>query len=336
MPRKSRIDTAGALHHIIVRGIERRRIFRDDVDRDRFLDRLSGLLKESRTICYAWAILPNHVHLLLRTGVVPLATFMRRLLTGYAVSFNKRHRRHGHLFQNRYTSILCEEESYFLELVRYIHVNPIRARIVSGIEGLDHYHYSGHMVLVGHAVKDWQITQDVLAHFSPHLKKARILYRAFVEKGASQGRRKDLTSGGVIRSNKGWHPAKGESVRPKGDERILGSSAFVMETLAAAKETWENAYALRAHGVDFKQLLERVAQIFNLTTEDVLSPGKQRQRVRARSVLCFWAVRELGMTETALSRELRISQPAVSNAVGRGERTVRGEALSVSEWVKNL
>ncbi len=336
MPRKSRIDTAGALHHLIVRGIERRRIFRDDVDRDRFLDRLGALLKESRTICYAWAILPNHVHLLLRTGVVPLATFMRRLLTGYAVSFNKRHRRHGHLFQNRYKSILCEEDSYFLELVRYIHLNPVRARIVSGVEGLDHYCYAGHMALVGNAVRDWQITQDVLTHFSPHLKKARMLYRTFVEKGASRGRRKDLTGGGVIRSTKGWHPAKGESVRPKGDERILGSSAFVLKALTAAKEVWERAYTLRAHGVDFKQLLEHVAQICNLTAEDVLSPGKQRQRVRARSVLCFWAVRELGMTETALSRELGVSQPAVSNAVSRGERTVRSEALSIGELAGKL
>ena len=102
MPRKARIDAPGALHHIIVRGIERRKIFYDDSDRDNFLERLGGVLTETGTPCFAWTLIPNHAHLLLRTGVTPIATVMRRLLTGYAVSFNRRHRRHGQLFQNRY------------------------------------------------------------------------------------------------------------------------------------------------------------------------------------------------------------------------------------------
>jgi REP element-mobilizing transposase RayT len=79
----------------------------------------------------------RHFHLLLRTGRTPIATVMRRLLTGYAVSHNRRHRRHGHLFQNRYKSILCQEDIYLLELVRYIHLNPIRAKLVSDIKALD-------------------------------------------------------------------------------------------------------------------------------------------------------------------------------------------------------
>ena len=112
MPRKARIDAPGALQHIIIRGIERKAIFKDDFDRDNFLDRLSALVSESETGCYGWAIMTNHVHLLLKTGLSPVTTVMRRLLTGYAVSFNRRHRRHGHLFQNRYKSFLCEEEVY--------------------------------------------------------------------------------------------------------------------------------------------------------------------------------------------------------------------------------
>ena len=106
MPRKARIDAPGALNHIIVRGIERRKIFYDDFDRDNFIDRLDTVLTETGTPCFAWALIPNHLHLLLRTGLTPIATVMRRLLTGYAVSFNHRHRRHGQLFQNRYKSIL--------------------------------------------------------------------------------------------------------------------------------------------------------------------------------------------------------------------------------------
>jgi putative transposase len=111
MPRKSRIDAPGALHHVMVRGIERRSIFLDQVDRDRFLERLALVLDATGASCLAWALIPNHFHLLLKTGRDPLATVMRRLLTGYAVSFNRRHRRSGHLFQNRYKSILCQEDA---------------------------------------------------------------------------------------------------------------------------------------------------------------------------------------------------------------------------------
>jgi REP element-mobilizing transposase RayT len=108
MPRKSRIDAPGALHHIIARGIDRKTIFRDDSDRDNFLERLGNILSETQTACFAWTLIPNHFHLLLRTGTTVISTVMRRLLTGYAVSYNFRHRRHGHLFQNRYKSILCQ------------------------------------------------------------------------------------------------------------------------------------------------------------------------------------------------------------------------------------
>jgi REP element-mobilizing transposase RayT len=125
MPRKARIDAPGAVHHIIVRGIERGIIFRDDKDRNDFLTRLGKILNETKTPCFAWALIPNHFHLLLKTGSLPVATVMGRLLTGYATSFNRRYHRSGHLFQNRYKSILCQEEAYLKELVRYIHLNPL-------------------------------------------------------------------------------------------------------------------------------------------------------------------------------------------------------------------
>ncbi len=105
MPRQSRIDTPGALHHIMIRGLEGKNIFKDNKDRDDFMDRLGKIMLDTSTPCYAFALMSNHVHLLLRTGSVPVAQVMRRLLTGYAVKFNRRHRRTGKLFQNRYKSI---------------------------------------------------------------------------------------------------------------------------------------------------------------------------------------------------------------------------------------
>ena len=126
MPRQARIDAPGALHHIIARGIERRSIFEDDADQDNFLNRLDTILTATQTTCFAWALIPNHFHLLLRSGPVSISTLMRRLLTGHAVYYNLRYQRHGHLFPNRYKSILCQEDAYLLELVRYIHLNLIR------------------------------------------------------------------------------------------------------------------------------------------------------------------------------------------------------------------
>ena len=126
MPRQSRIDAPGAMHHLIARGIERCKIFRNDADCNNFLDRLGGIIDDTGTVCFASLLIANYFHLLLRTGRVPVATVMRRLLTGYAVSHNRRHRRCGHLFQNRYKSILCQEDAYLLELVRYIHLHPVK------------------------------------------------------------------------------------------------------------------------------------------------------------------------------------------------------------------
>ncbi len=99
MPRGPRLDAPGTLHHVMVRGIEARSIFRDDRDRADFVRRLTKLAQDRDLTVYAWALLPNHAQLLLRTGRIPLARVMRSLLTGYAVTFNRRHRRKGHLFQ---------------------------------------------------------------------------------------------------------------------------------------------------------------------------------------------------------------------------------------------
>jgi hypothetical protein len=108
----------------------------------------------------------NHFQLLLKTGNAPVATVMRRLMTGHAGSFNRRLRRHGHLFQNRYKSILCQEDAYMAELVRYIHLNPVRERVVPDMEALDRYPYAGHSVLMGHVKRDWQNSQAVLLGYS--------------------------------------------------------------------------------------------------------------------------------------------------------------------------
>ncbi len=200
----------------MIRGIERRKIFLNGEDYEDFLERLATLLPQTQTACYAWVLLPNHAHFLVCTGAVPLARLMRRLLTGYAVSFNRRHKRHGHLFQNRYKSILCQEDAYLKELVRYIHLNPVRAGLVSAVGELNGYPYSGHSALMGRKERPWQDVGYVLGYFGETGRRARRAYAAYVEEGLAQGRREALTGGGLIRSLGGVGggkeaPGKGES-----------------------------------------------------------------------------------------------------------------------------
>lgn len=323
MPRKARIDATGALHHIIIRGIEGRKIFRDDDDRENFLDRLANLLVKTKTRCFAWALLPNHAHLLLQTGLMPIASLMRRLLTGYAVSFNLKYRRHGHLFQNRYKSILCQEDAYLTELIRYIHLNPLRAGLVMDMKILDRYPWAGHSALLGKIKQDWQDTEYVLAYFGDTRSKARAVYRSFVEKGISQGRRPDLIGGGLIRSAGGWNQI--EELRKakaymKGDERILGDGDFVERVLQEADAILSRRYALKAKGYDFAKVVTRVADIFGLSPSDILRPGKYPLTLRARSLLCYWSNTELGMTTMEIGLKLRICPSAVTKAAQRGEK----------------
>ncbi len=334
MPRQARIDAPGALHHIICRGIERRNIFEDNTDRKRFLERLGSVLQKTSTPSYGWALIPNHFHILLKTGKEPIAQIMRRLLTGYAVTFNRRHRRCGRLFQNRYKSILCQENTYLLELVRYIHLNPIRAGIVKDLKSLDRYAYTGHSVIMGKRKNPWQDTDSVLQLFGKSQYAARKKYRDFVEKGIGRGRNPEMTGGGLLRSIGGWGVLKSMrrmKIHIKGDERILGDSDFVEKVLSQASEHVERRYRLKAEGWTLPKITERVAEIFGIEKDQVVVAGKQPDRVRARSVLAYWAIRDLGLTATEVGKHLGLSKSAVSRAATRGQKLIVDQFLSLED-----
>jgi REP element-mobilizing transposase RayT len=335
MSRLARLDAPGVFHHIIIRGIERRKIFRDNRDRENILERLGKLLLETKTGCYAWAFLPNHAHFLLRTGEVPLATLMRRLLTGYVVSFNRRHKRHGHLLQNRYKSIVCQEETYLQELVRYIHLNPLRAGVVPHLDALNSYTYCGHSALMGKRKRTWQDVDYVLHSFGKRVRNARKEYLAYVEAGVEQGRRRDLVGGGLVRSLGGW--AEAEKLRLRGqdhiksDERILGDSDFVDSVLAQAEEPYTRQCALRRRGYDLEKIAERVAEIYGIKVGEVFARGRQPRRVSARSLFCFWAVRELGNSLASLAVRLGMSPAGVGYAVQGGEAIAQDNGYQLTQ-----
>jgi len=311
------------LHHVLIRGIRSRSIFEDDRDRENFLDRLGKLLQETRTACYAWALLLDHAHLLLRTGPVPLATVMRRLLTGYVVSFNHRHRRHGDLLQDRYKSVVCQENLYLKELVRYIHLNPLRTGITLSFAKLSVDACSGHSAILGNKQRPWQDVGFVLHSFGKSAGHARRSYLTYLKASIGQERRDDLTGGGLIRSLGSRTEIKRirskGNLHVKGDERILGDSKFVDSIRSKAKNRTSLHREVKRRGYDLKRVADRVAWVLGSDVKQIYAVGRQQDKVKARDLYCFWAVRELGLSLTDLARRLGMSPAGVGYAVRRGE-----------------
>jgi len=193
MPRQARIDHAGLLHHVIIRGIERRKIFRDRTDYSQFLKRIGKAKGDSQIL--AWALMPNHGHFLLRTGIERLSKIMRRLLTGYAVYFNKRHQRVGHLFHNRYKSIVCDEDAYLKTLARYIHLNPLKAGLVQNLSELSRYPWCGHGVVLGKAKNDWQAVDALLEQYDENRQAATRQYLKTIEEAVDHQNYEDYSDG---------------------------------------------------------------------------------------------------------------------------------------------
>ena len=258
---------------------------------------------------------------------------MRRLLTGYAVVYNHRHRRWGHLFQNRYKSILCQEQPYLLQWVRYIHLNPLRAKLVDSVQALDTYPYSGHSVLMRQRTADWQDTDVILSRFGRHKRTARRGYRVFLCEAVELGRRPELTGGGLIRSLGGWGEVKKQRRQKaymKGDERILGDGDHVDEVLRTANERLQSRYRLQVIGLDVDKIAQRVATLMGLAVEAVWAAGKHRNTVAARSLLCYWAVRHIGVSMSSLAQRLGISPTSVSQSVTRGEALALNNSLTLA------
>jgi len=317
MPRHARLDAPDTLHHVMVRGLERRAIFRDDVDRTDFAARLAALAEHGALTVYAWALLPNHAHLLVRTGARPLPRSMRSLLTGYAGAFNRRHKRIGHLFQNRYKSIVVEAESYLLELVRYLHLNPVRAQVLPDLRALDRYPWTGHSALLGTEPRPWQDTTTILAQFGPTIRRARYAYRRFVADGVPLGRRPELQGGGLVRSLGGWRAVaalrRGREAY-LGDERILGSSAFVA---AVCREAAPRVARPPAARPALAALLDRVCQATGCPPAALRYGSRRAPAVRAREGLAYLALEVWGYAGRAVAEFLQVQPPAIYRAAQR-------------------
>jgi putative transposase len=312
MPRQARLDVPGLVHHVMARGIEGRDIFRDDEDRERFLARLAeGVERPGGPRLYAWALMSNHFHLLLRAGEGLLSPMMRRLMTGHAVFYNLRHRRQGHLFQNRYKSVVVEEEPYFLELVRYIHLNPVRAGMVKTRDDLTSHRYSGHSVIMGKKDYPAQDVVSVLERFSTRREAARKGYSEFVAGGFLQGTREELRGGGLIRSAGGLGNlvTRTPEEREAWDGRILGSGDFVEKVL----RRHEAPDVARKATVE--EVLGKVSEETGIGCDVILGPSRNRIVSAGRRLFFLRAHEETGATVASLARLTGRSHVAVRQAI---------------------
>jgi putative transposase len=321
MPRGARLDAPGTLHHVMVRGIEGNSIVADDTDRGFFVSRMGKISVSTGTKIYAWALMTNHAHILLKSGESGLSSFMRKLLTGYASGYNHRHQRHGHLFQNRYKSIVCEEEPYFLRLVSYIHLNPLRAGLVGSVAELESYRWSGHAVVMNRIRHEWQDRDYVLGYFGERESIAKKAYREFVVSESGLGSQPDLTGGGLIRSIGGWSEVK--SLRKRGekqfsDERILGSGEFVRDILGDTENSVKERLPAVSRDVEAEERLLLACTEAGISVQALQGGCRMRECSELRKKLAVEYVLELGMTYAGAGRLLGISAAAVNMIVKRG------------------
>ena len=328
MPRQARLDAPGTLHHVMVRGIDRTALFRDDRDRVDFVARVARLVERGALAVSAWALLPNHAHLLVRTGTHPLPRSMRSLLTGYAGAFNRRHHRVGHLFQNRYKSILVEADAYLVELVRYLHLNPLRAQVVPSLRALDRYPWTGHSALLGTVPRAWQDTRTILTQFGATPARARRAYRVFLAEGIPQGRRPELQGGGLLRSLGGWAGLaalrRGREAY-LGDARVLGSSALVEEVQQALHPRVQRLVP----NYPLEKLCASICAHVGIPLAALQGGGRSPGVSRARAGIAYLWVERLGHPGRPLAPVLGIHPAVVYQAARRG-------AAQAREWDRLL
>jgi len=234
---------------------------------------------------------------------------MRRLLTGHAVKFNRRHRRAGHLFQNRYHSILCEEDAYLLPLVRYIHLNPLKAGIVANLDALDHYSWNGHAVLMGNARLVGQQVDEVLGYFGRSEQSARHNYRQFLAEGIE-----DLQTESELAFGKRdlLRLLKIEKEDCSEDERVLGSPSFADEVLPDKSEQ-------PTSGLTLQELTQKVARELSVTIDDLRSRSRLGPLKDARALICHLAISHLNASGSEVAHHLGLARSSVTRAARRGK-----------------
>lgn len=328
MPRRGRLHIPGGCYHVIGRGLERRDIFDDTADKRDFLSRFGNSLRRNGAQCLAWAIMSNHYHFLIRTSAQPLGRLMASVLGGFAGNYNRRHRRSGYVFQNRFTSILCNEDSYLLELVRYIHLNPVRAKMIDDLSELNEYPWTGHTGIIGKRRQKWHSVDEVLVHFGKSRRQARRSYIEFIQAGMVATNGMALSGGGLVRSYGGWESIvrlRKEHISCIGDERILGDSSFIEYVLKEDEIAIESKSRLMQDGWNLGKLIVYVCERCKVEQSDLLRRSREDTVSEAKALICYLGAEKLGLKSRKIAEQLGISRPAVSKWISKGREIGREE-----------
>lgn len=312
------------------RGLERRNIFREEIDKRDFLERFGKRLDRCEMQCFAWALMSNHYHLLVRVHDIPLSKLMSSVLGGFASSYNRRNKRVGYVFQNRYKSILCDADNYLLELIRYIHLNPLRAGMLPDLDALGRYQWTGHAGVLGRHKQNWHEVGAVLGLFGRRAGIARRTYSRFISEGIDNKQRKDFGGGGLIRSHGGWESLaqlRKEHEFCIGDERILGESDFVEKALDQDRLAITGKTSMAQRGWTLEKLIQWISAHFGVSESMLLSKARSNDLSVAKSVICYWGTQKIGLTCREIGLRLNISQQAVSSWVVKGAAYCEREKL---------
>lgn len=294
MPRGPRISYPGCFHHVYARGNNKQPIYLTDKDRVVFLERVGSNVSLWGIRCIAWALMPNHFHFLLRNESGEMPTFMKCLLTAYSMYFNSHHQRVGHLFQNRYQSPVISKDSYLREVIRYIHLNPVRSGLVGSLYGLEQYPWTGHRQLLHGGIAVWQDIAFIRELFSgPRPEEWRSRYREFVEIGYRETMDAPEIPPGVPLSS--FRPA----TRSKRQDPPVPPGGF-------------------------QQVLSRISVRSGIPAGRIVGKDRAYAAVQARREVLVACRAELGASIAEISRWLEISEGAgeyLARSAIRHERT---------------
>ncbi|MCG2722448.1 MAG: transposase [Thermodesulfovibrionales bacterium] len=265
MARKPRIEYEGAFYHVITRGNQRQRVFKGDDDFQKYISLLAFYKERNKYSLYAYVLMSNHVHLLIETRTIPLSKILQGINQSYTMYFNRKYKTVGHLFQGRYKAILCDKDAYLLSLIKYIHLNPVRAKIA---KTPGEYLWSSHQSYDKQKKDDIVATDQVLRMFSEEKAQARKLYRAYMDEGLA---------------------VKKEEIYKTVSQRILGEEKFVDTVMEKIEERIENKR--KHHEYSLKEIAETIGRMRGITLKQLRGKSKNREILTVRR-LASLAARE--------------------------------------------
>jgi REP element-mobilizing transposase RayT len=316
MARKTRIEFPGVFYHVLARGNNKQVIFKDDQDYNVYIIRLKRYHERYKFILYAYTLMPNHIHLLIETGITPLSKIMQGIQQSYTYYYHKKYESVGHLFQGRYKAILCQRDTYLLELVRYIHLNPVRAALVASPED---YLWSSHRAYLGYLNQPFVKKDLIFRMFSEDESVAEKKYLQFIRDGIDNGHQNALYN--VI------------------DQRYLGNPKFVEKVKQKIKSQDKTENQNREQNIHDMQclllikkktlpeILKIVTETTGVHTESILGNSREQLISRARSLFVLVAARRAGISNKSLAEFLGRDASSISNMIRRVEEKINRDQV---------